>query len=143
MKVEGKMPQTGPSTVNHQRPISRTSQPSTIQPLLCQFGACLLGKMAIFPSIKARFGKELALFGRMNPTSLKPFGLRAKTGAPQSNNSGSDRHFPAFHKFCSTVGTELSRDYVVDFTIFTIIGLISAWPILCCVVAIGHLLRVS
>ncbi|HLW34930.1 MAG TPA: hypothetical protein VKS98_04655 [Chthoniobacterales bacterium] len=76
----------------------------------------------------------------MNPTSLKPFGLRV---ASQSNKPASGQHFPAFYKFCSNVGAELSRDYIVEFTAFTIIAAISAWPILCCIAAIGHMLRIS
>jgi hypothetical protein len=79
----------------------------------------------------------------MNPTSLKPFGVRAATGTPRSNNPAPGRHFPAFYKFCSNVGAELSRDYVVEFTAFTIIAVISAWPILFCIAAISHMLRLS
>ena len=77
----------------------------------------------------------------MNPTSLKPFGPRVTTGT--SNKPASRQHLPAFYKFCSNVGSELSRDYVVEFTAFTIIALISAWPILSCIVAISHMLRFS
>lgn len=97
-------------------------------------------KSTIFPALRSIFGKELAMFWRMNPTSLKPFGLRVST---QPNKPASGRHYPAFYKFCSNVGTELSRDFVVDFTIFTVIGVISAWPILYCLGAIGHILRIS
>jgi len=76
----------------------------------------------------------------MNPTSLKPSGLRVTS---QSSKLASDRHSPAFYKFCSNVGTELSRDYVVEFTIFIIIGVIASWPILSCIMAISHILRIS
>jgi hypothetical protein len=75
----------------------------------------------------------------MNPTSLKPFGL----GVTSQSNPESGRHVPAFYKFCSNVGAELSRDYAVEFTAFTIIAGISAWPIFSCIMAIGHMLRVS
>ena len=75
----------------------------------------------------------------MNSTSLKPVGLRVTAQSKPT----SDRHFPAFYKFCSNVGAELSRDYAVEFTTFTIIGLISAWPIFSCIVAIGHMLGVA
>jgi len=79
------------------------------------------------------------MFGRMNPTSLKPFGL----GVTSQSKAASGPHFPAFYKFCSNIGAELSRDYLVEFTAFTIIGAISAWPILSCIVAISHMLHVS
>ena len=79
----------------------------------------------------------------MNPTVLKPFGPRFTTGPAQPDKPATGQHFPSFYKFCSTVGAELSRDYVTDFTIFTIIGAISAWPILSCIMAIGHILRIS
>jgi len=75
----------------------------------------------------------------MNPTSLKAFGPRV-TGKSRSNKPASGQHLPAFYKFCSSVGAELSRDYVVEFTAFTVIALISAWPILSCIVAIRHML---
>jgi hypothetical protein len=93
--------------------------------------------------VRPGYGKELALFWRMNPTSLKPFGLRGTTRTTRSNKPASGQHFPAFYKFCSNVGAELSRDYVVEFTAFTIIAVISAWPILFCIAAISHMLRFS
>jgi hypothetical protein len=76
----------------------------------------------------------------MNPTSLKRFGPRVTTGKSRSNKPGSGQHFPAFYKFCSNVDTELSRDYAVEFTTFTIIAAISAWPILYCIMAVARLL---
>jgi len=79
----------------------------------------------------------------MNPTSFRSLGLRATTRATRSNKSASGQHFPAFYKFCHNVGAELSRDYVVEFTAFTIIAVISAWPILFCIAAISHMLRLS
>ncbi len=79
----------------------------------------------------------------MNPTVLKPFGLRFTTGSTRPNKPATGRHFPAFYKFCSNVGAELSRDYVTEFSVFTVIGLISAWPIIYSIVAISHILRIS
>jgi len=80
---------------------------------------------------------------RMNPTSLKPFGIRVATGTSRSNKQAPGRQFPAFYKLCSNVAAELSRDYVVEFTAFTVIAAISAWPIVSCIVAISHMLRFS
>jgi hypothetical protein len=79
----------------------------------------------------------------MNPTVLKPFGPRFTTGPATSGQPANGRHFPSFYKLCSTVGAESSRDYVTDFTIFMVIGAITAWPILSCILAIGHILRIS
>ena len=79
----------------------------------------------------------------MNPTSFRSLAFRGTTRATRSNKSVSGRHSPAFYKFCSNVDAELSRDYVVEFTAFTIIAVISAWPILFCIAAISHMLRFS
>jgi len=49
---------------------------------------------------------------------------------------------PAFHKLSSEFfGTEMSRDYVTQFLLFTIIGGISAWPIISMVIAVTRLIR--
>ena len=46
------------------------------------------------------------------------------------------------HKLSSDfIGTEMARDYAIQFSAFTFIALISAWPILQCIVAIGRMLR--
>jgi len=49
---------------------------------------------------------------------------------------------PAFHKLSSEFfATEMSRDYVTQFLLFTIIGGISAWPIISMVLAVTRLVR--
>jgi hypothetical protein len=39
------------------------------------------------------------------------------------------------------IGTEMVRDYAIQFSAFTIIGLISAWPICLSIVAMIRMLR--
>ncbi|HST30975.1 MAG TPA: hypothetical protein VLK27_09085 [Chthoniobacterales bacterium] len=47
-----------------------------------------------------------------------------------------------FHKMSSDfIGTEMFRDYVTEFSAFTIIGLISAWPICLSIIAMARMLR--
>jgi len=47
-----------------------------------------------------------------------------------------------FHKLSSDfLGTEVARDYVVEFSVFTMIGLISAWPIFSSIVAVARMAR--
>jgi hypothetical protein len=47
-----------------------------------------------------------------------------------------------FHKLSSDfIGTEMVRDYVTEFSTFTIIALISAWPIFLSIVAIARMAR--
>jgi hypothetical protein len=47
-----------------------------------------------------------------------------------------------FHKLSSDfLGTEVAREYVVEFSAFTMIGLISAWPILSSIVAVARMAR--
>ena len=47
-----------------------------------------------------------------------------------------------FHKLSSDfIGTEMVRDYVAEFSTFTIIALISAWPIFLSIVAIARMAR--
>ena len=49
---------------------------------------------------------------------------------------------PAFHKLSSDfIGTEMVRDYVVEFSAFTVIAVISAWPILLSIVAVVRMAR--
>ena len=49
---------------------------------------------------------------------------------------------PAFHKLSSEFfGTEACRDYVAEFSAFTVLGLISAWPIMSMLVAVTRLVR--
>ena len=46
-----------------------------------------------------------------------------------------------FHKLSSDfLGTEMVRDYAVEFSVSTVIAALSAWPILLSIQAIGHLL---
>jgi len=47
-----------------------------------------------------------------------------------------------FHKLSSDfIGTEMVRDYVTEYSVFTIIALISAWPICLSIVAIARMAR--
>jgi hypothetical protein len=49
---------------------------------------------------------------------------------------------PALHKLSSEFfATEMSRDYVTQFLLFTVIGGISAWPIISMVIAVTRLIR--
>jgi hypothetical protein len=49
---------------------------------------------------------------------------------------------PAFHKLSSEFfGTEMSRNYVTEFLLFTLIGGISTWPIISMVLAVTRLVR--
>ena len=47
-----------------------------------------------------------------------------------------------FHKLSSDfIGTEMARDFAVEFSTFTVIALISAWPIISSIIAMARLLR--
>ena len=47
-----------------------------------------------------------------------------------------------FHKLSSDfLGTEVARDYVVEFSAFIVIASISAWPILSSIVAVVRMIR--
>jgi hypothetical protein len=47
-----------------------------------------------------------------------------------------------FHKLSSDfIGTEMARDYFVEFSAFTMIALISAWPIFLSIVAVARMAR--
>jgi hypothetical protein len=47
-----------------------------------------------------------------------------------------------FHKLSSDfLGTEAVRDFAVEFSAFTVIALVSAWPILSSIVAMFRMLR--
>ena len=49
---------------------------------------------------------------------------------------------PAFHKLSSEFfGAESYRDYVTNFLVFTLLGLITAWPIMSMLIAVARLLR--
>jgi hypothetical protein len=52
------------------------------------------------------------------------------------------RKSPAFHKLSSEFfDTEMSRDYVAQFLLFTLIGGVSAWPIISAIIAVTRLVR--
>jgi hypothetical protein len=58
-----------------------------------------------------------------------------------SSNIFPAKNSPAFHKLSSEFfGTEESRHYVAEFSAFTVLGLITAWPIMSMVVAVTRLL---
>jgi hypothetical protein len=49
---------------------------------------------------------------------------------------------PAFHKLSSEFfGAESYRDYVTNFLVFTMLGLITAWPIMSMIIAVARLVR--
>jgi hypothetical protein len=51
---------------------------------------------------------------------------------------------PPFHKLSSEFfGAEAYRDYVTNFLVFTVLGLITAWPIMWMLVAVTRLLQNS
>jgi hypothetical protein len=53
-----------------------------------------------------------------------------------------EKKLPAFYRLSSGFfGTEAYRAYVTDFLVFTVIGLITAWPIISMIVAVTRLLR--
>jgi len=59
---------------------------------------------------------------------------------PQSSINQSDTKFPAFHTLSSEYfGTETGRNQIVEFLLFTLLGLITAWPIISMVVAVGRM----
>jgi hypothetical protein len=56
------------------------------------------------------------------------------------NQSGTD--FPAFHTLSSEYfGAETGRNQIVEFLLFTLLGLITAWPIISMVAAVGKMFR--
>jgi hypothetical protein len=58
-----------------------------------------------------------------------------------SSNIFPAKNSPAFHKLSSEFfGIEESRHYVAEFSAFTVLGLITAWPIMSMVVAVTRLL---
>jgi hypothetical protein len=49
---------------------------------------------------------------------------------------------PGFHKLSSEFfGAEESRHYLAEFSAFTVLGLITAWPIMSMLIAVTRLLR--
>jgi len=49
---------------------------------------------------------------------------------------------PSFHKLSSEFfGAEAYRDYVTNFLVFTVLGVITAWPIFLSIVAMARMAR--
>ena len=68
------------------------------------------------------------------------------SGDPKSScaNLYPAKKSPAFHKLSSEFfGAEAYQDYVTNFLVFTVLGLITAWPIMSMVVAVTRLLQNS
>ena len=66
------------------------------------------------------------------------------TGDPKSScsNFSSAAKSPAFHKLSSEFfGAEAYHDYVTHFLVFTLLGLITAWPIFSSIVAVVEMAR--
>jgi len=66
------------------------------------------------------------------------------TGDSKSScsNFSSAAKSPAFHKLSSEFfGAEAYHDYVTNFLVFTVLGLISAWPIFLSIVAVARMAR--
>jgi hypothetical protein len=64
------------------------------------------------------------------------------TADPKSSCSdlSSASKSPAFHKLSSEYfGVEESRHYVAEFSAFTVLGLITAWPIMSMIIAVTRL----
>ena len=64
------------------------------------------------------------------------------TRDPKISAGQSAAKLTGFHKLSSDfLGTEMVRDYVTEFSAFTIIALISAWPICLSIMAIVRMAR--
>jgi hypothetical protein len=64
------------------------------------------------------------------------------TGDAKSTAGRQIAKLTGFHKLSSDfLGTEVARDYFVEFSAFTVIALISAWPILSSIVAVARMAR--
>ena len=66
------------------------------------------------------------------------------TADPKSScsNFSSATKSPAFHKLSSEFfGAEAYQDYVTNFLVFTVLGLITAWPIFLSIVAVAQMAR--
>jgi hypothetical protein len=66
------------------------------------------------------------------------------TDDPKSScsNFASEKKSPAFHKLSSDYfGAEAYQDYVTNFLVFTVLGLITAWPIFSTIVAVVGMAR--
>jgi hypothetical protein len=61
---------------------------------------------------------------------------------PQPSTSQPATKFPAFYKLSSEFfGAETTRDQAREFLFFTLLGVITAWPIISMIVAAVRLLR--
>ena len=64
------------------------------------------------------------------------------TADPKMSTGRQVAKLTGFHKLSSDyLGTELVRDFAVEFSAFTVIALISAWPILSSIVAVARMAR--
>ncbi|HEV3242942.1 MAG TPA: hypothetical protein VGZ31_00850 [Chthoniobacterales bacterium] len=66
------------------------------------------------------------------------------TGDPKSNRSSvyPAKKSPPFHRLSSEFfGEESYRDYVTNFLVFSLLGLITAWPIYSSIVAVARMAR--
>jgi hypothetical protein len=73
---------------------------------------------------------------------LMDYNFRA-TADPKSSGSNfsSAKKSPGFHRLSSEFfGAEAYRDYVTNFLVFSVLGLITAWPIMSMLVAVSRLL---
>jgi len=65
-------------------------------------------------------------------------------GDPKSSCSNvyPAKNSPPFHRLSSEFfGAEAYRDYVTNFLVFTVLGLVTAWPIFASIVAIVRMAR--
>jgi hypothetical protein len=63
------------------------------------------------------------------------------TADAKSTGDRSIAKLTGFHKLSSDfIGTEMVRDFAVEFSTFTVIGVLSVWPILLSIVAVARLL---
>jgi hypothetical protein len=62
------------------------------------------------------------------------------TSDPKISGGRSISKPTGFHKLSSDfLGTEMVRDYAVEFSAFTVIALISAWPIIYAAIAVARM----
>jgi hypothetical protein len=60
---------------------------------------------------------------------------------PQLTIDDSDTEYPAFHTLSSEYfGAETGRNQATEFLFFTLLGLITAWPIISMIAALGRML---
>jgi hypothetical protein len=63
------------------------------------------------------------------------------TADPRVTGSRSVAKLTGLHKLSSDfIGTEMVRDFAVEFSMFTVIAALSAWPILLSIAAVARLL---